>query len=152
MARVTIEMPEFFPFETVLEVRVSELNYGNHLGNDRVLALVHEARMRFFQHYGLKEYDIDDISFLQADCAVVYKSEAFWGDRLRIKVAAGDYTRVAVDFYFRIENAETGKVVAEAKTGLVCFDFKNRKIHSLPTVLKETFGDAFHPIKEENPA
>lgn len=152
MARVKIEMPDTFPFSTEMRVRVSELNYGSHLGNDRVLALIHEARMRYFEHFGLKEYDIEGISFLQSDCAVVYKSEAFWGDRLRIRVAAGDFTRVAIDFFFRIENAETGKVIAEAKTGLVCFDFKARKVISLPPVLKETFGDVFEPKTVKDPA
>ena len=37
MARVEIELPESFPSAVELEVRVSDLNYGNHLGNDAVL-------------------------------------------------------------------------------------------------------------------
>jgi acyl-CoA thioesterase FadM len=142
MGRIKLEMPKVYPFETLLSVRVSDLNYGNHLGNDRVLTLIHEARMRYLRHYGYAELDAEGVGFLQGDCAIVYKSEGFWGDQLRIRVAAGDYSRVGLDFFFRIEKAEDGRVLAEGKTGLVCYDFEARKVVSVPTRLKETLGDA----------
>ena len=47
MARVKLEIPELLPFATELEVRVGDVNYGGHLGNDALLGLLHEARIRF---------------------------------------------------------------------------------------------------------
>ena len=46
MARVEIELPEQFPFATEIPIRISDINYGNHLGNDAVLSLAQEARVR----------------------------------------------------------------------------------------------------------
>ena len=59
MARISIELPEQFPFSTELEVRVSDLNYGNHLGNDQALGLIHEARRRYLRALALEEIAAD---------------------------------------------------------------------------------------------
>jgi hypothetical protein len=45
MPRLKLELPAGFPFRTTLTVRVTDLNYGNHLGNDALLGLLHEARV-----------------------------------------------------------------------------------------------------------
>jgi acyl-CoA thioesterase FadM len=48
MARVRFEIQGPEVFRTRLRVRVDDVNYGGHLGNDAVLTLCHEARIRFF--------------------------------------------------------------------------------------------------------
>jgi acyl-CoA thioester hydrolase len=132
MSRVAIDLPELFPFSTELAVRVSDLNYGNHLGNDSVLTLIHEARRRFLQSLGLEEIGADGLGFVIADAAVTYRAQAFYGDHLRVEVAAGDFGSRGCDFYYRITHAAAGHVVAEAKTGVVYFDFHAQKTVSLP--------------------
>ena len=52
MARLTLDLPSRFPFSTELEVQVGHINYGGHLGNDSMLSLVHEARVRYLRHLG----------------------------------------------------------------------------------------------------
>jgi len=44
--------PASFQFSCQLPVRITDINYGGHVGNDRLLVFAHEARMRFLQHYG----------------------------------------------------------------------------------------------------
>ncbi|HEV2212128.1 MAG TPA: thioesterase family protein, partial [Gammaproteobacteria bacterium] len=131
MSRLTIDLPASFPYSTELEVRVSDLNYGNHLGNDAVLSLVHEARRRFLAARGVEEIGADGLGFVVADAAVVYRAQAFYGERLRIEVAAGDFQSRGCVFYFRVAQAD-GRTVAEARTGLVCFDFKAQKTVVMP--------------------
>ncbi|NNG26771.1 MAG: thioesterase, partial [Ignavibacteriaceae bacterium] len=58
MARIKIDPPEKFMFNTEITIRVTDLNYGAHLGNDSVLSICHEARMRFLKHFGYSELDI----------------------------------------------------------------------------------------------
>ena len=38
--RVRLKIPDSFHFETTLSVRVSDLNYGGHLGNDSFYPLL----------------------------------------------------------------------------------------------------------------
>jgi len=47
MARSRIDLPDSFPFGIDIPVRITDINYGGHLGNDAVLGLVHEARIAF---------------------------------------------------------------------------------------------------------
>ena len=49
MARVKLQLPANFLFSTEIPIRISDINYGGHLGNDAVLSIVHEARIQFLQ-------------------------------------------------------------------------------------------------------
>ena len=131
MPRIQLELPDKFQFSTELRVRVGDLNYGNHLGNDRVLTLIHEARRRFLESLGLHEIGPDGLGFVIADAAVVYRSQAFYGDLLRIEVAAADLSSRGCDFYYRISQSDQ-RLVAEAKTGTLYFDFRAQKTASFP--------------------
>jgi len=139
MARIHISLPDRFPFRTELEVRVSDLNYGNHLGNDQALSLVHEARRRYLRSLGLEEIAADGTGFVIADAALVYRAQAFYGDRLAIEVAAGDFTSRGCDFYFRISQLPSGREVVHAKTGVVCFDFRVQKVMHMPPAMRKAF-------------
>lgn len=132
MARIKLALLKHFPFSTELGVRVGDLNYGNHLGNDSVLTLIHEARRRFLLSLGIEEIGADGIGFVIADAAVVYRAQAFYGDKLRIEVAAGDFGSRGCDFYYRVSQVADNRTVAEAKTGAVCFDFRAQKAVAFP--------------------
>lgn len=132
MARIKIPMPEIYPFATELPVRISDINYGGHLGNDAILSMIHEARVRFLKHHGYTELEIEGAGFIMADSAIVYKSEGFYGDTVRIQVAAGDFSRCGCDLYYRLTNRQTGLEVAHAKTGMVFFNYQERKVVPVP--------------------
>lgn len=137
MARLSIELPETFIYTTEMPVRVSDLNYGNHVGHDSILTIMQEVRVEFYRKLGFK----NELSFegsvgqVIADAAVVYKSESFMGDVLTCQIAASDFTKYGFDLLYLLTNKVTGKEVARGKTGIVCFDYNERKIASIPQVL-----------------
>ncbi len=55
MSRIKIEMPEKFIYKTEIPVRITDINYGGHLGNDSLLSIIHEARVRFLKHLEYSE-------------------------------------------------------------------------------------------------
>ncbi len=130
MTRVYIAEPEKFLFSTEISVRITDLNYGNHLGNDSMLSIIHEARVRFLRAFGYAENDIEGTGLIMGDVAIQYKAEAFYGDKLYIEIAVGDITRVAFDIIYRLQ--VNGKLIALAKTGMVCYDYAEKKIRSVP--------------------
>ena len=136
MGRIRIQLPQKFPFHTDLGIRISDINYGNHLGNDAVLRLLHEARVRYLQQYGFTETDICGVGLMIADAAVVYKSQGYYGDPLRIEITTAEPGRYGCDLYYRITNQATGKEVARAKTGIVFFDYASNKLAELPEEFK----------------
>ncbi|QHI68319.1 acyl-CoA thioesterase [Tichowtungia aerotolerans] len=132
MARIKLELPETFPFSTELTVRITDLNYGGHLGNADTLVLIHEARVRFLKSFGYSEIDVEGYGTIMLDSVILYKAQAFAGDVLVVEVAAGDFSRLGCDIFYRLTNKETGAVVATAKTGVAVFDYQNQKRVSPP--------------------
>jgi acyl-CoA thioesterase FadM len=141
MARVKLELPDTFQFITDLSVRISDINYGNHLGNDAVLRLIHEARVRFLDQLGYKELAIEGVGMVIADAVIMYRSQSYYADRLRVYVAVDEFNRNGCDMYYRIVNTKTDREVARAKTGIVFLDYENNKITRLPDAFKRKILD-----------
>ena len=57
MARIRIELPGTFKFSANIPVRITDLNYGGHVGNDTILSIIHEARAQFLKNYDYSEKD-----------------------------------------------------------------------------------------------
>lgn len=136
MARIKLNLPQKFIYETQIRIRITDLNYGGHLGNDSLLSVIHEARARFLASYGQTEKDMYGVSLIMSDTAIQYKSEAFFGEVLIVRVAAQDFSNKGFDLFFSIINQADGSEVARAKTGMVCFDYEKKKVVALP-------GEAF---------
>ena len=132
MARIKLSLPENFSFSTQLPVRITDINYGNHLGNDAVLGLLHEARMQFLHSVDYSELNLAGVGMIMADVAIEFKAEAFYGEVLKAYVAAGEFTKIGFDIYYKLVKGETETVVALAKTGMVCFDYQKRKVAAVP--------------------
>lgn len=139
LARLQINLPEKFIFVTEIPVRVSDLNYGGHMGNDSILTLLQEARTLFYRHLGFEsEIKLEGtVGQIIADAAIVYRSESFLGDVLVVQIAVADVTKYGFDLFYKITNKVTGQDVALGKTGIVCFDYEKRKVASVPFPLKQ---------------
>lgn len=132
MPRIKVNLPEFFLFSTEIPVRITDLNYGAHLGNDALLSILHEARVQFLQYVGSLEVDrTTGNGHIMADVAIEYKGEAFHGDTLRIEMAANDLSKYGFDLVYWVRNQD-GREIARAKTGMLTFDYNTRKLRPLP--------------------
>ena len=142
MARVKIAIPLSYHFFTTIPVRVTDINYGGHVGNDAVISIVHEARMQYLLHHGLTELEFSGVGLIMGDLAVEFKAESFYGDRINIAIASTEFTRVGFDIIYELSKETTGKniVVALVKTGMICFDYNSKKVSSLPQGIKERLG------------
>ncbi|MBB5020013.1 4-hydroxybenzoyl-CoA thioesterase [Chitinivorax tropicus] len=132
MARIKLELPAHVDFETRIRLRIGDINYGGHLGNDAVLSLIHEARVQFLAHLGYTELNVEGHGIILADAAVVYRAEAFYGDELAIKLALDDFNRYGCDFFYGLTELKSGKEVAKAKTNVVFFDYAARRPVDIP--------------------
>ncbi|MET4105735.1 thioesterase family protein [Hymenobacter sp. UYP22] len=132
MARIKIALPESFSVTVELPLRITDLNYGAHLGNDALISLLHEARVQFLREMELTEFDpATKQGLIMADLAVEYKGEGFYGDVLRVQMAATDLHKYGFDVVYQVQTT-TGRPIARAKTGMLCFDYTARKLTELP--------------------
>ncbi len=138
MARIKIDLPDSFSFTTSIPVRITDINYGGHVGNDAILSLVHEARMRFLKQLGYTELELGGVGLIMADAAIEFRNELFYGDTVIVSLACTEFSKVSFDIYYKLEKTadplqvEKRVLVAAAKTGMVCYDYANKKIAAIP--------------------
>lgn len=135
MPRLKLSLPTAFHFSCQLPIRITDINYGGHVGNDKILTLLHEARVQYLNYFGYSELNFAGASLIMADVSIEFKSEVFYGDVMTASLIAGDFQKVSFDIYYQLEKQKEGKkiVVASAKTGMVCFDYHQRKIAPVPS-------------------
>jgi acyl-CoA thioester hydrolase len=139
MSRVKIDIKKNFTFSTNIPVRITDINYGGHLGNDSVFAILHEARMQFMRSFGYEELSLEGVSLIMADAAVEFKNEAFYGDVIIASIVADEFTSASFNLYYKLALDENGKekLIALAKTRMVTFCYDTRKVMPLPAAAAE---------------
>lgn len=133
MARIKLTAPDALPFRTQIPVRITDLNYGNHLGNDALLRILHEARVQYLKSIHASELQFGTHALIMADVAIEYKAECHYGDILEIEMGACDLHKFGFDIFYRVtrKNGEDHQLAALAKTGMICFDYEQKKIAPL---------------------
>jgi acyl-CoA thioester hydrolase len=51
MAKLNLQLPTTLIFSTKINVRISDINYGNHVGNDSFVSILHEARVQWLKQH-----------------------------------------------------------------------------------------------------
>jgi acyl-CoA thioester hydrolase len=141
MAKIKIELPDSFQFTATIPVRITDLNYGGHVGNDTVLSIIHEARMKFLHEYGYTEMNFAGVGMIMSDVAINFKNELFYGDIVKASVAIAEISKVSFELYYKLEKEMNNKLmpVAIAKTGMICYNYDKKKIASVPEEIKLKF-------------
>jgi acyl-CoA thioesterase FadM len=132
MARAKIELPGKYIFSTEIEIRISDINYGGHLGNDSLLAILQEARLKFLSHYGFSEKNVAGCGIIMADAVIIYKSQAYHGEVLKIELNLADFSKHACDIIYLVCSKSDGREVARAKTRIAFFDYQQNKMVLIP--------------------
>jgi acyl-CoA thioesterase FadM len=137
MPRVKLDIPARTVFTAEIPVRITDINYRGHLGNDSLLSVLHEGRVQFLKKFGFTETNIGGVGIIMSDAVIVYKAEVFYGDMLTIEIGIDDLQAAGADITYRV--LVSGKEAARAKTGIVFFDYTNRKIVQTPQAFKDLF-------------
>lgn len=141
MPRVSLDFPQAVVYSHVVRLRISDINYGQHLGHDTLVSLLHDARCGWLQQHQLSELSIDggNLGWVVAELVVNYKAEAFYGDELHIELAVGEIGSKGAEIFHRVVSWD-GRVIGVAKVGVVFFDFVSHQAVAVPPVFLELAG------------
>jgi acyl-CoA thioesterase FadM len=130
--RVKLQALDHYPHQCQLQVRVTDLNYGNHLGNDATVGLLQEARVQWLATFGAAEGDLGDgaTGIIQTDLAITYLAEGRLHDRLTVDTALVERSRLSFRLAQRLRRGDT--VLALAETGFLGFSYPAAKRAPLP--------------------
>jgi acyl-CoA thioester hydrolase len=132
MSRVKIVFPEPALWQTQIPIHIAYINYGRHLGNDSVLSIAHEARIRFLAYLGFAEDDICGRGIIMADACINYRQQANQGQVLNVALQCQNYTRNGFQLFYRLTDQQSNAVIAVLQTGLVFFDYESQKSTGMP--------------------
>lgn len=137
MPRVKLSDLSAYPYQIELGVRVTDINYGGHLGYDRLLGLAHEARIHLLEQLGASELDLGDgrTGVVAVDLQVLYQGLAFRGDRLRFEIGIAELRSTSFRLAHRVRRASDGGEIARLEICLAAYDAAAQR----PTVLPEAF-------------
>ncbi|MDW5378744.1 thioesterase family protein [Halomonas sp. HP20-15] len=139
MQRLDIEFPQAQCLHRyALAVRISDINYGRHLGHDAIVGLLHEARAQAFEALGHHEWDVAGHPSVVAELAIQYRSESRWGDALTAETAIPPVEGKALTVYQRLVRPADERTVAVARIGLVLLDPEQGR----PVDVPASFNDA----------
>ena len=134
MGRIKIDIPEHKLAEIKIAVRISDINYGNHVGNDAFISIIHEARMQWLQQHGFTELNFAGTGLIMSDLSIEFKNESFYGDMIEVTIYGGETARVSFELFYQLSaiRNNTTIILANAKTGMIAYDYEKKKPVSLP--------------------
>lgn len=138
MARTRIELPEHFIATFQIPVRITDINYGNHVGNDSFVSILHEARVQWLQKNDYTELSIEGIGLIMSDLVVEFKNESLYGDMVEVKIGVGEISKIGFELYYQLVSKRNNEIIilANAKTGMVCYDYSVKKVVGIPEKVK----------------
>src|SRR5215813_4880916 len=101
MARVKVDLPENFTFSAKIPVRITDINYGGHVGNDTILSILHEARVQYLKYHGYTELNLGGAGIIMSDVVIEFKNELFYEDTIIASVRATAFSKVAFELYYK---------------------------------------------------
>jgi len=134
MGRIKIDIAGYKLAEIKINVRISDINYGNHVGNDAFVSIIHEARIQWLQQHDYTELDFAGAGLIMSDLAIEFKNESFYGDTIEVSIYAGETARVSFELFYQLSaiRDNTTIILANAKTGMITYDYQKKKPVSLP--------------------
>lgn len=106
-----------------------------HVNNAVYFTYLETARTRFF-YQELALSSLTQLPVILAEASCSYKSAAKFGEMLTVGLGIGRIGNKSFDIVHRI-SAEDGRLVAEAKTVMVTYDYEKQTTIPIPDNLKK---------------
>jgi acyl-CoA thioester hydrolase len=121
------------PCEILIPIRYGDLDAQGHVNNARYLTFVEHARLVYLQEMGLwNGIDFDDLGLIVADAHVAYRTPILLGQTVRACVWVSRMGHKSLDFQYRLEDANSGQLFAEAETVMVAYDYRGLRSKPIP--------------------
>ncbi|MFC0036228.1 acyl-CoA thioesterase [Cardiobacterium valvarum] len=127
-----------------LTVRIGDINYGGHLGHDRLITLLHQARIELLHALGATETDCFGAGLIMRHLTCDYRGEAFLNDTLDIAMRVDNLRNAAYTLQYSVTSGD--RPIAAAAAEMVAYDYQRHKIIALPPA----FADALHRRRENH--
>lgn len=116
-----------FKFSEIIKPRITDINYGGHLGHMEIIGLLHEVRAQFLRKNGLSELEIEGCVLFMKKLSINYTNQAYWDNELQVKMVLKT-DKAKIIFQYEILNLNLNNVTADAEATMVLVDRLSQKI------------------------
>lgn len=128
-------------------IRVSDLNYGQHLGYAQLVSLLHQTRVQFLHQYALNEFNIENTQLLIKELEVSYTNEAFLLDELKFSLSFSQKKKTTMTLQYDIFNTTRNNNTAKATETCLFISNKTKKITRTPKFWQQFLSEPI-PVTE----
>lgn len=130
-----------FVFETVMRVRNTEIDMGQHLTLESLTGLLTEALQRFLYAKGIKEISADHQGLIINELQLSIFSCVRAREELLFEVGVEPLVEPLIDnggnIVFKATRMHNGEIVAKARQHFVNYDFRLNKVTTLDNTIKK---------------
>ena len=120
-----------FPFVHREQARFSDLDPMGHVNNAVYLTWIENARIEFLRRVGaFDQPDTSEMTMILARAEVDFRAPLGFGDRIEIGVRTARLGTKSFDLEYELRCGD--RVVAQAKTVLVAYDYEAKASRELP--------------------
>lgn len=122
-------------FETAIQVRISDLNYGAHLGIPSLSQILHNTRDMYMRSLGVSEINCFGTKIVHVSQTVTCHQETFFGDELNISIYFVEKTKARIKLKYEVTNIKTEKVISDAEETILFLSTRNNSLTKPPEEL-----------------
>lgn len=126
--------PTKVDFEVDISVRIYDINYGGHLGHAELIKITHQARLKFFSKFSLKEENLGGSGIIVKSLSAQYKSEAFFEDLLHVSITV-QIGKASCDFHYEITKNHENSPVASVLETVLFMNYARKRLVRTPEVI-----------------
>lgn len=127
------------PITKEIEIRFRDCDMLQHVNNAVYLSYLEEARAAYNRHVRSDDAAAD-FQYLIGTVTIRYLSPALYGETLAIEAAVSDMRRSSFTMSYRITSKADDRLIAEAETIQVMYDFDKQASMPIPDDLRARIG------------
>ncbi|MFQ5343638.1 MAG: acyl-CoA thioesterase [Anaerolineae bacterium] len=115
-----------FNFVVPVEVRFRDLDPLGHVNNAVFVTYLEAARIKYRLHL-METTSLDRLGLILAEMTCSYRSPAHFGEVLEVGVRVSEIGNKSFVMEYRIEERETRRLVATARSVQVAYDYETQQ-------------------------
>ena len=123
--------------EVDIYVRFCETDAGGHVSNTIYFLYFEEARTKFFETIGFGLKDRKNFNFIVARIECNFISQSYASQKLRVSTGVSNIGTKSYTFVHEIKDANTGSLIANGSSVIVCYNFQEKHSIEIPTDLRK---------------
>ena len=119
-----------YRFSIPMTVRITDLNYANHVGYQNFFSFFQEARIAYLKQFSYSEMDIEGYGMIVGEANCKYKRELYLSDAFQVSCAITELRSKLFVMGYQISKTDT--VCAVGFTNNLCYDYQAERVVRLP--------------------